>query len=67
MIQSEFKGDSTLHLRVGLDKRTRLALLVVLFTRVLHERRSVVSELARQTLRGFAQWYPRLKRDRCIS
>lgn len=61
LIQSEFKGDSTLHLRVGLD-RTRLALLVVLFTN-LHERRSVVSELARQTLRGFAQWYPRLKRD----
>ena len=60
LIQSEFKGDSTLHLRVGLD-RTRLALLVVLFTN-LHERRSVVSELARQTLRGFSQWYPRLKR-----
>ena len=62
LIQSDFKGDSTLNLRVGLD-RTRLALLVVLFTN-LHERRSVVSELARQTLRGFVQWYPRLKRDR---
>jgi len=62
LIQSEFKGDSTLHHRVGLD-RNRLALVVVLFTN-LHERRNVVSELARQTLRGFAHWYPRLKRDR---
>lgn len=60
-IHSEFRNDSTLHLRVGMD-RTRLALMVVLFTN-LHERRNMVSELARQTLRGFAQWYPRLKRN----
>ena len=54
-------NDSELSILVGLQ-RNYLSLLTVLFGN-LSERGSVVSELARRSLRGFSQWYPKLRRD----
>ena len=56
-----YSNDSDLITLVGLQ-RSYLSLVTVLFGN-LSKRGSVVSELARRTLRGFSQWYPKLPRD----
>jgi len=60
-LEQGHSNDSELSILVGLQ-RGYLSLLTVLFGN-LSERGSVVSELARRSLRGFSQWYPKLRRD----
>ena len=60
-LEEGHSNDSELSILVGLQ-RDYLSLLTVLFGN-LSERGSVVSELARRSLRGFSQWYPKLRRD----
>jgi hypothetical protein len=60
-LEQGYSNDSDLITLVGLQ-RSYLSLVTVLFGN-LSKRGSVVSELARRTLRGFSQWYPKLQRD----